>query len=141
MLGRSRRWLIAMIVLTPIALLAWKIGWSAIFGNLDESPRLGYRCLCMALAMGGVPLALLAMTRQGEESRHPGLLGAAMGVAVGACGWVLSDLWCPVAGPIHLLRGHLLPVVLLGLLGAAVGRVVLSVRQKPRASRSRGLCG
>jgi hypothetical protein len=131
MLGRSRRWLIAMIVLAPLALLAWKIGWSALFGNLAESPRLGYRCLWMAMTMGAVPLALLAMTRRAAEPRHPGLLGAAMGVAVGACGWVLIDLWCPVAGPIHLLRGHLLPVVLLGLLGAAVGRAVLRVHANP----------
>ena len=131
MLGRSRRWLVAMIVLAPLALLTWKIGWSAIFGNLAESPHLGHRCLSMAMAMGAIPLALLAMTRRGEEPRHPGLLGATMGVAVGACGWVLIDLWCPVAGPLHLLRGHLLPVVLLGLLGAAVGRVLLAVHPHP----------
>ena len=129
MLGWSRRWLLAITVLTPLALLAWKLGWSAVFGDLDESPHLGDRCLSMA--MGAVPLALLAMTRRGEEPRHPGLLGAAMGVAVGACGWVLVDLWCPVAGPLHLLRGHLLPVVLLGLLGTAVGKVVLSVHPEP----------
>jgi len=130
MLGRSRRWLIAVTVLAPVALLAWKIGWSAIFGNLVESPRLGYRCLLMSMAMGGVPLASLVMTRKGDDPRHPSLLGAAMGVAVGACGWVLIDLWCPVAGPIHLLRGHVLPVVLLGLLGAAVGKVALAVHAK-----------
>ena len=128
MLGRSRRWLMAMTVLAPLALLAWKIGWSAIFGNLDESPRLGYRCLLMSMTMGAVPLTLLSMTRKGGEPRHPGLLGAAMGVAVGACGWVLIDLWCPVAGPMHLLRGHVLPIVLLGLLGVPVGKLVLRVR-------------
>jgi hypothetical protein len=131
MLGRSRRWLIALIVLAPLALLAWKICWSALFGNLDESPHLGFRCLWMAMAMGVVPLALLSMTRRAAEPRHPGLLGAAMGVAVGACGWVLIDLWCPVAGTIHLLRGHLLPVVLLGLLGGTVGSVVLRVHSNP----------
>jgi hypothetical protein len=127
MLGRPRHLLIALIVLTPLALFAWKTGWSALFGNLAESPLLGNRCLSMAMAMGAVPLALLTMTRRAGEPRHPGLMGAAMGIAVGACGWVLIDLWCPVAGPLHLLRGHLLPVVLLGLLGAAVGRVVLRV--------------
>src|ERR1039457_3401386 len=89
------------------------------------------RCLWMAMAMGVVPWALLSMTRRAAEPRHPGLLGAAMGVAVGACGWVLIDLWCPVAGTIHLLRGHLLPVVLLGLLGGTVGSVVLRVHSNP----------
>jgi hypothetical protein len=130
MLGRSRRSLRAMTVLVPFALLAWKIGWSAIFGNLAESPHVGYRCLLMSMTMGAVPLALLTMTRKGQDPRHPGILGAAMGVAVGACAWALIDLWCPVAGPLHLLRGHVLPVALLGILGAAAGRVALAVHAK-----------
>jgi hypothetical protein len=127
MLGRSRNGLLAATVLAPLALLAWKIGWSALFGNLAEGPHLGYRCLLMSVAMGTVPVALLTMTRRGEDPRHPALLGAAMGVAVGACGWVLIDLWCPVAGIWHLLRGHVRPVAILGTFGAAVGRTVIAV--------------
>jgi hypothetical protein len=130
MLGRSRRWLIASTVLAPLVLLGWKIGWSALFGNLDESPRLGYRCLVMSFSMGTVPVLLLAMTRKGEDPRHPGLLGAAIGVAVGACAWVLVDLWCPVAGIWHLLRGHVLPMLLLGIVGATVGSLMLGVRSR-----------
>jgi len=129
MLGRSRRWLIAVTVISPLALLGWKVAWSAVFGNLDESPRLGDRCLVMSISMGTVPILLLALTRRGEDPRHPGLLGAAIGVAVGACAWVLVDLWCPVAGVLHLLRGHVLPVLLLGVVGAIVGKVLLAVRR------------
>jgi hypothetical protein len=128
MLGRSRRWLIAVTALAPIVLLGWKVLWSALFGNLDESPRLGYRCLAMSLSMGAVPVLLLSLTRRGEDPRHPGLLGAAIGVAVGASGWVMVDLWCPVAGIWHLLRGHVLPVVLLAILGGVLGSAVLAVR-------------
>jgi hypothetical protein len=51
-------------------------------------------------------------------------------VAVGACAWVLVDVWCPVAGIWHLLRGHVLPVVLLGLLGGVLGSVVLAIRAR-----------
>jgi hypothetical protein len=130
MLGRSRRWLILVTAFAPLALLVWKIGWSAVFGNLDESPRLGYRCLLMSMSMGAVPLLLLALTHRGQDPRHPGLLGAAIGVAVGACAWVLVDLWCPVAGFWHLLRGHVLPILLLGLLGAALGSLVMAVRAR-----------
>jgi hypothetical protein len=130
MLGRPRRWLLLVTVVAPLALLGWKLGWSALFGNLDESPRLGYRCLLMSVTMGAVPLVLLALTRRGEDPRHPGLLGAAIGVGVGACGWVLVDLWCPVGGPIHLLRGHVLPVIVLGILGAVAGRLLIAVRDK-----------
>jgi hypothetical protein len=130
MLGRSRRLLIAVAALVPAALMAWKTTWSAAFGSLDESPRLGYRCLVMSLAMGALPLLLLVLGHRGEEPRHPKLLGAALGVAVGACGWFLVDLWCPVAGVWHLLRGHVPPVVLLGILGAALGSRIAAVRTK-----------
>jgi hypothetical protein len=130
MLGRPRRWLLVVTVAAPLVLLGWKIAWSALFGNLDESPRLGYRCLLMSVAMGAIPLLLLALTRRGEDPRHPGLLGAAIGVAVGACGWVLVDLWCPVGGPIHLLRGHLLPIIILGVLGVVVGRLLIKVQDR-----------
>jgi len=130
MLGRSRRWLIATTVLAPLLLLGWKLGWSALFGNLDESPHLGYRCLVMSVSMGAIPVLLLAMTRKGEDPRHPGLLGAAIGVAVGACAWVLVDLWCPVAGIWHLLRGHVLPILVLGIVGAALGSTMLGVRPR-----------
>jgi hypothetical protein len=130
MLGRSRRWLIAVTALAPIVLLGWKVLWSALFGNLDESPRLGYRCLVMSLSMGAVPVVLLSLTRRGEDPRHPGLLGAAIGVAVGASGWVLVDVWCPVGGIWHLLRGHVLPVLLLAALGGALGSVLLALRAR-----------
>jgi uncharacterized membrane protein len=130
MLGRSRRLLIAVAALVPTALMAWKTTWSSAFGSLDESPRLGYRCLAMSMAMGALPLLLLVLARQGEEPRHPKLLGAALGVAVGACGWFLVDLWCPVAGVWHLLRGHVPPVVLLGVLGAALGSRIAAIRTK-----------
>jgi hypothetical protein len=130
MLGRSRWSLVATVAVVPLLLLAWKIGWSARFGDLDESPRLGYRCLAISVTMGALPVLLLALSRRGEDPRHPALTGAALGVAVGACAWVLVDLWCPVAGVRHLLRGHLPPIVALGLLGAVLGKLVIAVRAR-----------
>ena len=34
---------------------------------------------------------------------------------------ILVDLWCPVAYPLHVLYGHIMPMVVLGLVGAVVG--------------------
>jgi Negative regulator of sigma F len=54
--------------------------------------------------------------------------GAVIGFAAGACAWVAVDLWCPIAYVRHLLLGHLLPVFLLALTGALLGRLLLPPR-------------
>ncbi len=83
--------------------------------------RPGLRCLALSTLVGLGPLAaFLAMRR--HDFVHAGLNGAAMGVAAGACAWVAVDLWCPVAYVPHLLLGHVLPLVLLGGIGALIGR-------------------
>jgi hypothetical protein len=37
------------------------------------------------------------------------------------CAWLLVDLWCPVAYFPHLVLGHVLPIIVLALLGAWIG--------------------
>jgi hypothetical protein len=59
---------------------------------------------------------------------HPALNGTGIGFAAGACAWVAVDLWCPIAYVPHLLLGHLLPVFLLALTGALLGRLLLPHR-------------
>jgi hypothetical protein len=132
MLGRSRRWLLALVLALPPALLAWKMGYSACYSPaLALGPyRLGLRCFGWMHALAAWPLAAFLILRSGREPRHPALLGAAFGISSAACAWVLVDLWCPVARTPHLLLGHLLPTVLLGLVGAAIGRLVLAVRAR-----------
>ena len=58
---------------------------------------------------------------------HPVTSGAASGVAAGAGAWAMIDLWCPVAYPPHLLLGHVLPIVLLTVVGAVLGGRLLGV--------------
>jgi hypothetical protein len=50
------------------------------------------------------------------------MTGAALGMAAAIAAGGLVDLWCPVANVEHLLRGHILPLVLLAALGALAGR-------------------
>jgi hypothetical protein len=123
MLGRPWSWLLYGIIFIPVALLAWKIGCSMAFGDamVRWPERLGLRCLALSTLVGLGPLsAFLAIRRNAFV--HAGLNGAALGVAAGACAWVAVDLWCPVAYVPHLLLGHVLPLVVLGGLGALVGR-------------------
>ncbi len=132
MLGRSRALLLAVIVAAPLALLAFKLLWSAGFaGGLAEWPdRAGFKCLGVGLSTGGLPLLALAFVRRGSNPTHATLAGTALGVAVGAWSATLVDLWCPVGYPPHLLIGHLGPMLLLGALGALLGWRVMRVRAR-----------
>jgi hypothetical protein len=56
--------------------------------------------------------------------------GAALGVAAGAWGAVLIDLHCEMTDPLHVLLGHMLPVVLLAITGTLVARSVLAIRAR-----------
>jgi len=131
MLGRPRTWLVGAIALTPLALFAWKVVCSLGFGDpMAQWPaRPGLRCLSLTMLVAAGPLlAFLAVRRSAPA--HPALNGAVIGVACGACAWVPLDLWCPVASVPHLLLGHVLPLGILGGLGALLGQALLSVRSR-----------
>ena len=130
MLGRKRRWLVLVIVAVPALLFGWKLLLSGQFaGAMLEWPRrFGYRCLGLSLATGIAPLGALMILRRDSAPLDAGLTGAAMGVAAGAGAWVMVDLWCPVAFPLHLLVGHVLPLCILGAIGFVLGRQLLALR-------------
>jgi hypothetical protein len=130
MLGRSRHWLLAVAVLTPLSLLAYKLSISAGYSDMvvEWPERPGFRCLLLSSALTAMPLLGALFLLRRSDPVHPGLLGLALGAALGACSWVLVDLWCPVAHLQHLLLGHTLPLLIAAALGALIGRCVLSPR-------------
>lgn len=133
MLSRSAGALVATAVGIPLALLAWKIAWSASFpGGLAPWPgRVGWPCLQISLLTAITPALALLLSRRASEPRHPRLLGAALGAVAGAFAWVVTDLWCPVGHVPHLLLGHVLPVALFIGVGALLGGACLAVRWSP----------
>jgi hypothetical protein len=100
--------------------LIWKLAWSSRYaGMMAPWPtRPGYRCLLLILFLAMSPLLAIVFLRRHGDPINPSAHGAALGVAFGMCAAVLGDLWCPVAHVPHLLVGHILPVVLLGIAGA-----------------------
>ena len=129
MLGRRTSTLLWLIIAIPLLLFGWKLGVSAGCELSEWWPeRPGFRCLLWTLLMGAGLLASLLYARRRTVTSRAALLGGAMGVAVGAAGWVLTDLWCPVGHAAHLAVGHLLPLIILGSLGAVVGHFVLPIR-------------
>ncbi len=131
MLGRRSGLLLIMAAALPLALFAWKVGFSAAFeGMLAAWPeRIGLRCLGLSLASGLAPLTAFLAVRRGSDPLKPGLTGVALGAAAGACAWVAVDLWCPVAHPRHLMLGHFLPVLLFMIAGGFSGRYLLLPRR------------
>lgn len=129
MLGRSRPWLAAVALLTPALLFAWRVLASSRYQDMmvEWSARPGFRCLYLSGVLSIVPLAALLWLRRGSDPVHPYLSAAALGASVGAGGWVLVDLWCPVGFVPHVLLGHVLPLVFVIGVSALVGGRILAL--------------
>jgi hypothetical protein len=128
MLGRSTTSLVMLILALPLVLLAWKIGVTIPFGPqmTEQWPgRPGFRCLGLSLAMAAPLLVAFVVIRRQSDPVHPGIAGAVLGITAGVAAGTLVDLWCPVAYLPHVLLGHILPLLLVALLGAWAGRRLL----------------
>jgi hypothetical protein len=134
MLGPARVRLLAMTVAAPVTFVAWKLAWSLRYDHMTDewATRPGYRCLALTFLFALWPFLALARIRRGSDPTHPRTLGAALGVATGTSAAFLVDLWCPVGNLSHVLLGHVLPIVALGLIGIWVGHRVLSLRARDR---------
>jgi hypothetical protein len=119
MLGPPRGVLLLGALTAPLSFLSWKLAWSLHAGMMDPWPtRPAYRCLLLIFFLALPPLLSMVFLRRNSDPIHPSAHGAALGVVFGMCAVVLGDLWCPVGHVPHLLVGHILPVALLGLVGA-----------------------
>lgn len=128
-LGPARSWLLAGAFVPPLLLVLWKVGVSAAFSGMLEAwpARPGLRCFGVSLLFGIVPLITFLLARRGSDPVHPRSLGAALGAAGGLWAATLVDLWCPVAFPVHVVLGHVLPALLLAAVGAVLGARVLAL--------------
>ena len=137
--GTSSAWvaaprvLLVFVVVTPLVLMVWKLGYSSLFDGATRwwPSKPGFRCLLLSCLVGVAALVPAVVSRFGAVAARPVATGAAFGTAAGAVAWTLVDLWCPVGHPQHLLLGHVLPTFLLALVGAALGRFIFR-SQQPR---------
>lgn len=124
------------VVAPPALLLAASLAFVRIDPELAllHSERIGLKCFGMILAAAACPLVGLSRARRSSDPLHPVASGAALGVASGVCGGVMVGLWCPVAAPMHVLVGHILPMGALALIGGALGARVIAMRPRRRLS-------
>lgn len=129
--GAPSAWLLALAFATPVLLFALHaagfVMWPELLG-FDCAPAGHLSCAGLTTLFGAGPLAAFVYARRGTDPVHPGLHGAALGVAAGAWGAVSIGVHCPfTAGP-HVMLGHIFPLALLGLVGAWLGRRVVAIR-------------
>jgi hypothetical protein len=125
--GRSQAALVAIAFLVPLVTYVWIVSWHGRYA--EPFQRVGYRCLTMTLVSGGSLLAAALWLRKRTVAVHPVAGGAALGAAAGAFGGISVDLWCPLTNSPHVLVGHVLPIVVLALVGMVAGRFVLAIRR------------
>lgn len=130
--GRARSWLAVIAIATPAVLFSATLVWNAIYPEAAGwwEGRLGLKCLGLTLGMAVWPLVGMVLVRRASDPVHPGATGAALGAASGAWAGVVVDLWCSVSHPAHIALGHILPILILAVLGLALGRRVVAMRGK-----------
>ena len=128
--GPSRAWLLLVAIGTPALLFGLMLAIALVAPGTNEihPERLGLDCLSLTLATTLVPFVGLLLLRRGSDAVHPGAAAAALGAAATAAAGVMVEVWCPVAAWKHIALGHVLPIVVLALVGAIVGGKVLRVR-------------
>ncbi len=130
MLAPARGVLLAVAAGTPLLIGAWLALWHGTYA--DPFVRTGLRCFALTVMTAPWPFVVLLQASRRVEPRHPGSAGAALGGAAGAWAAFMVELWCPLAAHDHVLVGHLLPLLILSLAGAAIGARLFGLRPLPR---------
>jgi hypothetical protein len=123
MLGRPARWLAAVVALTPVALYAvWApvaMAWPWTLHNVSGFHEL-LICDVVTISFSIGPLLAFSALRKRTDPVTPRLTGAAIGTAAAAWGAIALHLVCAWTAPLHILFGHVAPVVLIALAGALI---------------------
>ena len=126
LVGPSQPSLLAVSVLVPVVTYVWLVAWHDRY--VEPVTRFGYRCLTLTF-VSSLPLLLAVVyLRKRTLVVHPVASGAALGAAAASFGSVTTTLWCPLADSPHVLVGHVMPIVILSLLGALLGRMFLAIK-------------
>jgi hypothetical protein len=135
MLGRNSAWRTAVALLTPLGLFAASLALGVAWPQtLVDQSALGGHVLCLvgttAFALG--PLLIFAALWRSSDPVAPRLTGAAIGAAAGAWGALGIEMHCRHASPFHVGIAHVLPVVVLALVGLLAIGPLVSVRAERR---------
>lgn len=126
MLGAPAGSVLAAAIVGPIAVAIMAIvasvpgPGSMVFSHLSDALVTSMNCAAVALLVGGAVLGLLLYARSLVTTPSPRLVGACLGAASGAIGFLVEQLHCPAANVPHAVAGHWLPMVIIAGVGALV---------------------
>jgi hypothetical protein len=123
MLGRPAGWLVGVVALTPVALLAVWAGVAMVWPSvLHDSTGARETLICdvVTILFSIGPLLAFNALRKRTDPVAPRLTGAAIGTAAAVWGAIALHLVCAWTAPLHILLGHVAPVVLVALAGALI---------------------
>ncbi len=131
MLGRPQTWLVAVLALTPIALMAVSGGLALVWPPAAALPEgQHFRCDIGTLIMSLGPLFAFGAYRRRSDPVSPRLSGAAIAMAAGSWAVVVHYLICPFSSPLHILLGHVAPAIGVALVGSVLMARAVAVRAK-----------
>jgi hypothetical protein len=123
MLGRPAGWLVGVVALTPVALLAvWAavaMAWPSTLHDASDARR-HLICDVVTIAFSIGPLLAFSALRRRTDPVTPRLTGAAIATAAAAWGAIAMHLVCGFTAPVHILLGHVAPVVFAAFVGALI---------------------
>jgi len=123
MLGRSRTWLIATTLATPLAIVGWML--LAARGAPTGEALGHWHCLATAMLFGLPPLVAFVVVHHQSGVSFPIATGSALGAAAGSWADFLMVLHCPSADLAHRLVCHVGPTAVLVSIGALLGAFVI----------------
>jgi hypothetical protein len=133
-LGIASMWLVSIAALVAPVYAALTVLQPLHSGAADDASLTGVaispwglRCIFIASVVGASALAIFAVALRRAVAVAIGLRGAALGAAAGGWAGLAVFAFCPSGELQHLLVGHVLPVLLLTLLGARIFQVWIRV--------------
>jgi hypothetical protein len=121
--GTSIGSLVLIVALLAAGYMVWPDALS-LETTLDHHAA----CMTMTLIIAAVPMAALVGSRRGCDPVHPACTAMSLAAAVGLWASLSTVLVCPMAGPVHMLFGHILPMALLLAFGAFVLQKVIALK-------------
>lgn len=110
----------ALVLVSPVHVHADKLALADV-----AISRWGLRCLVISALVGLLVLTTFTVALRRSIPTANGLRGAAIGAAAGAWAGLSIFIFCPSGDLLHILVGHILPIVAFTLLGiVAIPRIL-----------------